>query len=193
MSATEPHGHDHDHHHDHAHGVARDADKRYLTIALVLLLGFMAVEVVVGILAKSLALISDADQCAGDALRAGRVGTGAVDEQGGHARRGAAKGSAMVAQIGIGNRESGWRWTSTALSLLPSQRRASSGFSGNLRSRFDANQHRQSAASREAGRPLPVDLQFDSKPFLKIVSSGCASSQFAGWLDWNSASVAHSG
>ncbi len=60
MSATEPHGHDHDHHHDHAHGVARDADKRYLTIALVLLLGFMAVEVVVGILAKSLALISDA-------------------------------------------------------------------------------------------------------------------------------------
>lgn len=60
MSDTESRGHDHDHHHDHAHGVARDADKRHLTIALVLLLAFMAVEVVIGILAKSLALISDA-------------------------------------------------------------------------------------------------------------------------------------
>lgn len=62
------HDHDHAHRHDHAHapghahahGVARDADRRYLTIALLLLLGFMAVEVVVGILARSLALISDA-------------------------------------------------------------------------------------------------------------------------------------
>jgi len=56
--------HDHDHgqdsHHDHAHGVSRDADGRYLTLALLLLLGFMGIEVVVGILAKSLALISDA-------------------------------------------------------------------------------------------------------------------------------------
>ena len=50
----------HDHGHDHAHGVARDADRRYLTIALLLLLGFMVVEVVVGVMAKSLALISDA-------------------------------------------------------------------------------------------------------------------------------------
>ncbi|CAM5627760.1 cation diffusion facilitator family transporter [Rhodanobacter lindaniclasticus] len=40
--------------------MAPDADKKYLTIALLLLLGFMAVEVVVGIMAKSLALISDA-------------------------------------------------------------------------------------------------------------------------------------
>lgn len=63
-----PHAHDHahdrardyGHHHDHAHGVARDADRHYLTIALLLLLGFMVVEVVVGIMAKSLALISDA-------------------------------------------------------------------------------------------------------------------------------------
>lgn len=52
--------HAHDHHHDHAHGVARDADKKYLTIALLLLLGFMAIEVVVGIMARSLALLSDA-------------------------------------------------------------------------------------------------------------------------------------
>jgi cobalt-zinc-cadmium efflux system protein len=60
MSDTSPHSHDHGHHHDHSHGVAKDADKRYLVIALLLLLGFMATEVVVGILAKSLALISDA-------------------------------------------------------------------------------------------------------------------------------------
>lgn len=50
----------HDHSHGHSHGVAPDADKRYLTIAMLLLLGFMAVEVVVGLLAGSLALISDA-------------------------------------------------------------------------------------------------------------------------------------
>lgn len=49
-----------DHHHDHGHAVAPDADKRYLVIAMLLLIGFMAVEVVVGIWAKSLALISDA-------------------------------------------------------------------------------------------------------------------------------------
>ncbi len=54
MGTAEPHAHDHDHH-EHAHGMARDADGRYLTIAMLLLLGFMAVEVVVGIMAKSLA------------------------------------------------------------------------------------------------------------------------------------------
>ena len=53
-------GHDDNHDHGHSHGVAPDADRKYLTIALLLLLSFMAVEVVVGILAKSLALISDA-------------------------------------------------------------------------------------------------------------------------------------
>jgi len=52
--------HAHNHHHDHSHGVARDADRRYLIIDLLLLLAFMGVEVVVGILAHSLALISDA-------------------------------------------------------------------------------------------------------------------------------------
>lgn len=63
MAATETHDHDHGghgDHGDHSHGVAADADKRYLTIAMFLLIGFMAVEVVVGIFAKSLALISDA-------------------------------------------------------------------------------------------------------------------------------------
>lgn len=58
MSKT--HTHDHDHHHAHSHGVAPDADSRYLVIALLLLVGFMTVEVIVGILAQSLALISDA-------------------------------------------------------------------------------------------------------------------------------------
>lgn len=60
MSTSEPHAHNHDHHHGHSHGVVPGADKKYLTIALLLLLGFMAVEVVVGLTAKSLALISDA-------------------------------------------------------------------------------------------------------------------------------------
>lgn len=60
MSANSTHTHDHGHHHDHAHGIARDADRRYLWIALLLLLVFMAAEVVVGFLAQSLALISDA-------------------------------------------------------------------------------------------------------------------------------------
>jgi len=66
MNSTSAHDHDHDHprdpghHHDHSHGIAKGADKRYLVIALLLLLGFMAVEVLIGILAKSLALISDA-------------------------------------------------------------------------------------------------------------------------------------
>lgn len=67
--SCEPDGPDHAHpphdpwrqeHQGHEHGVAPDADKRYLTIAMLLLLGFMAVEIVVGLLAGSLALISDA-------------------------------------------------------------------------------------------------------------------------------------
>ena len=62
----------HDHHHDHdhaghAHGVSADADRRYLTIALVLIVGFMALEIVAGILAHSLALISDAGHMLTDA------------------------------------------------------------------------------------------------------------------------------
>ena len=48
----------HDHAHDH--GVRADAEVRPLAIALVLIVGFMVVEVVVGVLADSLALLSDA-------------------------------------------------------------------------------------------------------------------------------------
>ena len=55
------------HHHGHSHGVSADADSRRLWIALVLIAGFMCVEVVVGILADSLALLSDAAHMLTDA------------------------------------------------------------------------------------------------------------------------------
>jgi cobalt-zinc-cadmium efflux system protein len=64
------HQHDHAHHHhghDHSHGVKADADARYLTIAFALIVGFMACEVVVGIVAHSLALLSDAAHMLTDA------------------------------------------------------------------------------------------------------------------------------
>ena len=48
------------HDHDHGHGVRADAELRPLAIALALIVAFMVVEVVVGILADSLALLSDA-------------------------------------------------------------------------------------------------------------------------------------
>lgn len=60
-------GESHTHHHHHSHGVSRHADKRYLSLALALLLGFMAVEIITGILASSLALISDAGHMLTDA------------------------------------------------------------------------------------------------------------------------------
>ncbi len=55
------------HHHGHSHGVSADADSRRLAIALALIAGFMCVEVVVGILAGSLALLSDAAHMLTDA------------------------------------------------------------------------------------------------------------------------------
>jgi cobalt-zinc-cadmium efflux system protein len=54
-------------HHGHSHGATADADRRKLTIALLLILGFMAAEVVTGILANSLALLSDAAHMLTDA------------------------------------------------------------------------------------------------------------------------------
>jgi cobalt-zinc-cadmium efflux system protein len=59
--------HDHGGHGAHAHGVSADADRRWLTIALALICGFMAVEVVVGLIAGSLALLSDAAHMLTDA------------------------------------------------------------------------------------------------------------------------------
>jgi cobalt-zinc-cadmium efflux system protein len=56
--------------HDHAghsHGVSADADRQKLAIALALIVGFMCVEVVVGIAVNSLALLSDAAHMLTDA------------------------------------------------------------------------------------------------------------------------------
>ena len=54
-------------HEGHSHGVAENADAKRLSVALALIGGFMAVEVVVGILAHSLALLSDAAHMLTDA------------------------------------------------------------------------------------------------------------------------------
>ena len=59
--------HEHRSGHSHGHGVSADADRKWLTIALILIGGFMAVEVVIGIIAQSLALISDAGHMLTDA------------------------------------------------------------------------------------------------------------------------------
>jgi cobalt-zinc-cadmium efflux system protein len=60
-------GHDHHGGGGHPHAISADADRRYLTVALLLIVGFMAFEVVVGILAHSLALLSDAGHMLTDA------------------------------------------------------------------------------------------------------------------------------
>ena len=60
-------GHAHHRSDGHSHDLRVDADRRYLTIALALIVGFMAVEVVAGILAHSLALLSDAGHMLTDA------------------------------------------------------------------------------------------------------------------------------
>ncbi|HET6912384.1 MAG TPA: cation diffusion facilitator family transporter [Rhodanobacteraceae bacterium] len=57
---SDEHAHNGSSHQGHSHGVSRNADKRWLTLALALLLAFMVAEVLVGIMARSLALISDA-------------------------------------------------------------------------------------------------------------------------------------
>jgi cobalt-zinc-cadmium efflux system protein len=58
----------HDHgHHRHHHAISLRADRRWLGLALALVLGFMVVEVVAGILADSLALLSDASHMLTDA------------------------------------------------------------------------------------------------------------------------------
>jgi cobalt-zinc-cadmium efflux system protein len=62
--SLEPDHHHHDHHH---HAIAPDADRRRLAIALALILGFLVAEVVAGILADSLALLSDAAHMLTDA------------------------------------------------------------------------------------------------------------------------------
>lgn len=55
----------------HSHSLPADADGRKLALALALILGFMAVEVTVGILSHSLALLSDAAHMLTDAAALG--------------------------------------------------------------------------------------------------------------------------
>jgi len=67
VSAAHDHGpHSHGHA-GHSHAPSPDADRRWLTIALALIVGFMGVEVVAGLLAGSLALLSDAAHMLTDA------------------------------------------------------------------------------------------------------------------------------
>jgi cobalt-zinc-cadmium efflux system protein len=66
VSSAHDHAHDHGHG-GHSHGVSADADVRKLVIALSLLVGFLILEVVVGIIASSLALLSDAGHMLTDA------------------------------------------------------------------------------------------------------------------------------
>ncbi|MEJ2186111.1 MAG: cation diffusion facilitator family transporter, partial [Gemmatimonadota bacterium] len=69
MAETPKHdgaGHAHGHA-GHTHGVAENADTKRLAGALALIVAFMAVEVVVGILSHSLALLSDAAHMLTDA------------------------------------------------------------------------------------------------------------------------------
>ncbi len=58
-------------HHGHTHGSTADADRARLWITLAVILGFMAVEVVAGIVANSLALLSDAGHMLTDAAAIG--------------------------------------------------------------------------------------------------------------------------
>lgn len=60
------HGHSHGGHGGHSHGVSADADWRYLWTSLLLLLGFMVLEVVVAIASGSLVLLSDAGHMLSD-------------------------------------------------------------------------------------------------------------------------------
>ena len=52
---------------EHTHGVSAGADTRYLAVALVLVVGFMLVEVVAAVLSGSLALLADAGHMLTDA------------------------------------------------------------------------------------------------------------------------------
>jgi cobalt-zinc-cadmium efflux system protein len=67
VAAAHSHGHHHGHGHSHSHAPAADADRRWLGVALGLILAFMVVEVVAGIVADSLALLSDAAHMLTDA------------------------------------------------------------------------------------------------------------------------------
>ncbi len=60
MTALDRHDHASHPHSDHVHTVTSETDTRRLATALALIVAFMAAEAVAGILAHSLALLSDA-------------------------------------------------------------------------------------------------------------------------------------
>jgi cobalt-zinc-cadmium efflux system protein len=60
-----------DQHHGHGHGVGQDADGRWLVAAGALIVAFMCGEVVAGVIAHSLALLSDAAHMLTDAASIG--------------------------------------------------------------------------------------------------------------------------
>ena len=64
-------GHGHAHAPGHLHGASRDSDPARLGVALALIAAFMVAEVLVGILASSLALLSDAAHMLTDAIGIG--------------------------------------------------------------------------------------------------------------------------
>jgi cobalt-zinc-cadmium efflux system protein len=66
-AAGHGHGHGRGHGPGHGHRVGQDTDRRKLSIALALIVVFMAGEVVVGVVAQSLALLSDAAHMLTDA------------------------------------------------------------------------------------------------------------------------------
>ncbi|UQA94381.1 cation diffusion facilitator family transporter [Streptomyces halobius] len=68
QSPGHSHGQSRGHAHSHTHGLSADADRRWLRAALILLTAYMAVEVAVGVIAQSLALISDAAHMLTDAV-----------------------------------------------------------------------------------------------------------------------------
>jgi cobalt-zinc-cadmium efflux system protein len=59
--------HDHAHGHAHSHAPSADADRRWLAVALAIIASLMVVEIVAGVLADSLALLSDAGHVLTDA------------------------------------------------------------------------------------------------------------------------------
>ena len=71
MAHSHGHGHDHGHHgHAHHHATGEE-DRRWLGVALGIVLAFMALEIVAGIVASSLALLSDAAHMVTDAAAIG--------------------------------------------------------------------------------------------------------------------------
>ena len=61
-------GHGHGHGHGHGRGAGAQADKKLLGGALALIVGFMIAEVIVGVAAGSLALVTDAAHMLTDAI-----------------------------------------------------------------------------------------------------------------------------